>query len=106
MIFEIIGPIDHIETFATGNSIRELARLKKFYGYLIGDTVNRLRMAGYTKFPTGQGYFRTSRLQDPENDRVVGELYEEMLFFDDVVDRARKRIGVYKDRLSIDLSRA
>jgi hypothetical protein len=32
MNFEIIGTIGQIETFATGNSIRELARLKKFYG--------------------------------------------------------------------------
>lgn len=32
MNFEIIGPIDQIETFVAGNSIRELARIKKFYG--------------------------------------------------------------------------
>lgn len=32
MNFKIIGAIDQIETFAVGNSIRELARLKKFYG--------------------------------------------------------------------------
>jgi hypothetical protein len=32
MNFKIIGMIDRIETFAVGNSIRELARLKKFYG--------------------------------------------------------------------------
>jgi hypothetical protein len=80
-------------------------RLKKFYGYLMGDTVNRLRMPGYTRFPTGKGYFRSSSLQDPENGRNLGELYEEILFFDDVVDRARKRISVYKDRLNIDFAK-
>ena len=80
-------------------------RLKKFYGYLIGDTVNRLRMTGYTRFPMGKGYFRSSPLQDPENAHGLGELYEEMLFFEDVVDRARKRISVYRDRLNIDITR-
>jgi len=79
-------------------------RLKKFYGYLIGDTINRMRMPGWTRFPQGKGYFRSTPLQDPESDRVVGELYAETLFFDDVVDRARKRIAVYKDRLQVDLS--
>lgn len=83
---------------------RSNGRLKKFYGYLIGDSINRLRMAGWTKFPQGKGYFRSTPLQDPESDRVVGELYAETLFFDDLVDRARKRISVYKDRLRVDLS--
>jgi len=32
MKFEIIGPITNIETIAVGHSIRELARLRKFYG--------------------------------------------------------------------------
>jgi len=80
--------------------------LKKFYGYLIGDTINRLRMTGWTRFAAGKGYFRSSPLQDPENDRVLGELYAETLFFEDIVDRARKRIGVYKDRLQVDLTRS
>jgi hypothetical protein len=81
-------------------------RLKKFYGYLIGDTINRMRMSGWTRFPQGKGYFRSTPLQDPESDRVIGELYAETLFFDDVVDRARKRIAVYKDRLQVDLSQS
>lgn len=81
-------------------------RLKKFYGYLIGDTINRLRMTGWTRFASGKGYFRSTPLTDPENDRVLGELYAEILFFEDIVDRAPKRIGVYKDRLKLDLSRS
>lgn len=34
----------------------------------------------------------------------VGELYAETLHFEDLVDRARKRIGVYKDRLKVKLN--
>jgi hypothetical protein len=30
MYFEIVGEVTHVETFATGSSIRELARLRKF----------------------------------------------------------------------------
>ena len=32
MPFEIIGDIGQIETFATGNGIREVARLRRLYG--------------------------------------------------------------------------
>ena len=32
MYFEIVGDITNVETFATGSSIREVARLRKFYG--------------------------------------------------------------------------
>jgi hypothetical protein len=32
MDFEIVGDIAHVETFATGSWIREIARLRKFYG--------------------------------------------------------------------------
>jgi len=30
--FEIIGKIEHPETFATGNAIREIKRLRRVYG--------------------------------------------------------------------------
>ncbi|GLR47655.1 hypothetical protein [Sphingomonas astaxanthinifaciens] len=80
-------------------------RLKKFYGYLIGDTVAPLRMAGWTRFAAGHGYFRSTPLQDPETGRNLGELYAETLFFDDIVRRATKRIGVYRDKLQLDLSK-
>lgn len=80
-------------------------RLKRFYGYLIGDTLNPLRLTSWTKFATGKGYFQSSRLSDHENQRVLGELYSEILFFEDIVDRARKRIGIYKERLQVDLAR-
>ena len=32
MYFEIVGEITHVETVATGSSIREIARLRKLYG--------------------------------------------------------------------------
>jgi hypothetical protein len=32
MYFELIGEIAHVETFATGSGIREVARLRKLYG--------------------------------------------------------------------------
>jgi hypothetical protein len=32
MYFTLVGEITHAETFATGSSIRELARLRKLYG--------------------------------------------------------------------------
>ena len=32
MDFEIIGELTNVETFATGASIREIGRLRKFYG--------------------------------------------------------------------------
>jgi len=32
MYFEILGEIAHVETFAAGSAIREVARLRKFYG--------------------------------------------------------------------------
>lgn len=32
MKFELVGDISGIETFATGSSIREIARLRKIYG--------------------------------------------------------------------------
>ena len=32
MYFKIIGDITHVETFAVGSSVREIARLRKLYG--------------------------------------------------------------------------
>jgi hypothetical protein len=30
--FEVVGPIQNAETFATGNAIREIKRLRRVYG--------------------------------------------------------------------------
>lgn len=32
MHFELLGPITQVETFAVGSGIREIGRLRKFYG--------------------------------------------------------------------------
>jgi hypothetical protein len=78
-------------------------RLKRFYCYLIGDTLNELRLNGWTPFPVGTGWFQTGELLDPSTRRQLGEIYFEILYFQDVVDRARKRIGVYQDKLRFSL---
>lgn len=79
-------------------------KLKKFYGYLIGDTVNTLRLSGtWTPFPMGNGWFQSSALLDPRTRQPLGETYFEILHFSDVVDRAKKRIGVYQNKLKFNL---
>ncbi|MGX8014290.1 hypothetical protein ACVDG8_037730 (plasmid) [Mesorhizobium sp. ORM8.1] len=81
-------------------------KLRKFYGYLIGDSVNTLRLSGnWTPFPTGKGWFQSSELKDPETRQSLGETYFEILHFSDVIDRAKKRIGVYQDKLKLDFRR-
>lgn len=77
-------------------------KLKKFYGYLMGDEVNATRLSGWTRFPAGKGFFKSDPLQDPERSLLLGELYSEILFFEDFVDRAQKRIGVYKEKLNFN----
>jgi hypothetical protein len=79
-------------------------KLKKFYGYLIGDTVNSLRLGGtWVPFPTGNGWFQSGPLTDPGTRQQLGETYFEILHFSDVIDRAKKRIGVYQDKLNFNL---
>ncbi len=80
-------------------------RLKKFYGYLIGDTVDPLGMIGWKKFASGRSFFHTSALEDPDTGRMLGEPYAETLLYEDIVDRASKRIGVYREKLQIDFSK-
>jgi hypothetical protein len=77
-------------------------KLKKFYGYLIGDTVNTLRLSGWTPFPLGKGWFQSSQLTDPVTQQRLGETYFEILHFSDVIERAKKRIGVYRNKLRLD----
>ena len=79
-------------------------RLKKFYGYLIGDTVNTNRMLTHQRFPTGKGFFGTHDVTEYNTGQRIGELYSEILYYDDVVDRADQRLTVYKEKLGIDLS--
>lgn len=76
-------------------------RLKKFYGYLIGDTLNPIRLQGYSKLPGSNGFFGTNDIKEPKTQATIGQLYSELLFYEDVVGRSRKRIGVYRGRLKL-----
>lgn len=79
-------------------------RIKKFYGYLIGCTLDPSRMIpGYTRFANGKGYFRSDKLVDDETNRVYGELYSEVLLYEHFIDRAELRLRVYKDKLKVQL---
>lgn len=79
-------------------------RLKKFYGYLIGCTLDPSRMSpAYTRFANGKGYFCSNKLVDDETNRVYGELYSEVLQYQHFIDRAALRLRVYKDKLKVEL---
>ena len=81
-------------------------KLRRFYCYLIGDTLDPLRLGtNWTPFPTGKGWFQSGELKDPGTRAGLGETYFEILFFEDVVDRARKRIGVYQEKLKLSIPR-
>lgn len=87
--------------YATILAAKSKGRLKKFYGYLIGDTINPIRLRGYNKLPGASGFFTTSDIKEPKSQAAIGQLYSELLFYEDIVNRARKRIGVYRDKLRL-----
>ena len=76
-------------------------RLKKFYGYLIGTSLNENRITGYTRFPNGKGWFGTQDITNHSTGQRLGELYSEILYYDDIAERAAKRIEIYKERLGM-----
>lgn len=95
---------DHVGDLAEYShllSAKSGGKLKKIYGYLICDTVNPLRLSGWTPFPLGSGYFRSDALLDPKTRFPLGETYFEILYFSDVIERARKRIGIYREKLQL-----
>lgn len=78
-------------------------KLKKFYGYLIGSSANPNRItAPYNSFPNGKGWFGTQPIKDHTTGNTLGELYSEILYYDDIAQRALKRIEVYKERLGLE----
>jgi len=77
-------------------------KLNRFYGYLLGDTLNHIRLRGYTRFPDNNGWFATEKVKDPKNDAQIGSLYSEILFYNDIVERARRRLEVYKQRIGLN----
>lgn len=78
-------------------------KLKKIYGYLIGDNVNPLRLNAWTPFPMGNGWFQSGALLDHRTRLPLGETYFEILHYSDVIDRAKKRIGIYQSKLKFNL---
>ena len=79
-------------------------RLKQFYGYLIGDSLNPNRLRGYKRFPSGRGYFGTEDIIEHSTGTRLGELYSEILYYEDIVQRAEARLAVYKQRLNLKSS--
>ncbi|WP_415879865.1 hypothetical protein [Methylomonas sp. TEB] len=79
-------------------------KIKKFYGYLIGDCMDETRMpTSYTRFPSGLGYFNTDHIRDQATGIAYGELYSEILFYNQFIDRAKNRLKVYKYKLNVDI---
>jgi hypothetical protein len=96
---------DHIQDlmeYAQLLAAKSKGRLSKFYGYLIGDLINPNRVIGYKRFPKGKGWFGTFEIREPATDRRLGELYSELLYYEDIVKRAEKRLAVYKERLNLE----
>lgn len=96
---------DHIgdlQEYANLLAAKSGGKLKRVFGYLIGSKLNSNRMNAFRKFPSGRGWFATFPITEPESNRVIGELYAEILFYEDVVDRANKRLDVYRKRLNLD----
>ncbi|GIT93165.1 hypothetical protein JANAI62_35510 [Jannaschia pagri] len=76
-------------------------QINRFYGYLVGNTIEPMRVFGWERFAKGGGYFRTADLKEPNTGHTIGQLYSEMLKYDDIVDRARTRIRAYRERLGL-----
>ena len=93
--------VGDLTEYATMLAAKSNGKLKKFYGYLIGDTINPIRLQGYNKLPGANGFFNTSDIKEPTTQVAIGQLYSELIFYEDVVERSRKRIGVYRDRLKL-----
>ena len=80
-------------------------KINKFYGYLIGDCMDETRMPpAFTRFPSGLGYFNTDRIHDPVTGKQYGELYSEILYYQQFIKRAESRLDIYKKRLNITKS--
>ncbi|MFI5175716.1 MAG: hypothetical protein ACHQKY_12710 [Terriglobia bacterium] len=80
MFFEIVGDITEIETVATGSAIREVVRLRKFYGKgrwrklkgnaiirLSDSSLHRAEIHWYEAHGIGKKEFKIKRLL---NDRI------------------------------------
>jgi len=78
-------------------------KLKQFYGYLIGTEVNPNRLRGYTRFANNKGWFGTENIVEHTTNTRLGELYSEILYYDDIADKAVMKLEVYKKKLGLTL---
>lgn len=99
---ELQDHINDLAQYARLLAAKSRGKIKRFYGYLVGDSLDESRMpTDWTSFPSNDGYFHTGRLSDPKTGTQYGELYSELLFYQQFVDRAKNRLEVYKRRLNI-----
>ncbi|MGF6313374.1 hypothetical protein ABIB82_007528 [Bradyrhizobium sp. i1.8.4] len=60
------GHVGDLSEYAHLLAAKSGGRLRRFYGYLIGDTVNSLRLSGtWTPFSVGLGWLQSSAVLDP-----------------------------------------
>jgi|APLak6261694702_1056217.scaffolds.fasta_scaffold00090_30 hypothetical protein len=76
-------------------------KLKQFYGYLIGTEVNPNRLRGYTRFANNKGWFGTENVIEHTTNTRLGELYSEILYYNDIADKAEMKLEVYKKKLGL-----
>lgn len=93
--------VDDLQEYAILLTSKSKGNIKKVYGYIFGDKINMNRVRGYTRFPSGDGWFNTEPLIEPETGQRLGEIYSEILFYPDIVSKAEKRLSVYRDKLGI-----
>lgn len=93
--------IGDLSEYAHLLSAKSSGRLRRFYCYLIGDTVNSLRLNGWNKFAVGKGWFQSGDITDPDTGQRLGEMYSEIMYFSEIVERAKKRINVYRKKLNL-----
>ncbi|PJX14605.1 hypothetical protein CWI66_06645 [Halomonas sp. 141] len=98
---------EHIQDLAQYSRLlaaKSGGKIKRFYGYLIGDCMDESRMPfNYTRFPSGLGYFATDRIVDQQTGTQYGQLYSEVLFYDQFIERASRRLKVFKEKLNMDV---
>lgn len=92
---------DDLMEYAQLLAAKSKGKLKQFYGYLIGTEVNSNRLRGYTKFANNKGWFTTDNIMEHTTNTRLGELYSEILFYDDIADKAAMRLEVYKKKLGL-----
>lgn len=78
-------------------------KLNKFYGYLIGTTVDLNRIFGFKQFANNKGWFNTLEVTEQITRQRLGELYVEILYYNDIADKAAMKLEVYKKKLGLSL---